>query len=79
MEAIEIFDEFMEFIQVTDEEKAAVSRIIMVSPSVKESNFIEQLKKTKSTMDTRNDRSFSLRVKATGNRAGRFCTSRGSF
>ena len=45
MEAIEIFDEFMEFIQVTDEEKAAVSRIIMVSPSVKDSNFIEQLKK----------------------------------
>ena len=45
MEAIEIFDEFMEFIQVTDEEKEAVSRIIMVSPSVKESNFIEQLKK----------------------------------
>ncbi len=45
MEAIEVFDEFMESIQVTDEEKAAVSRIIMVSPSVKESNFIEQLKK----------------------------------
>lgn len=45
MEAIEIFDEFMESIQVTDEEKAAVSRIIMVSPRVKENNFIEQLKK----------------------------------
>lgn len=45
MEAIEVFDEFMETVQATDEEKDAVSRIIMVSPRVKENNYIDQLRK----------------------------------